>query len=92
MSPTSDMKELLSSVKEVRAIDAHTVDIETNGANPLLVNNLTNMFMMDQGWAEANDVLEPHDASAGETNFATLNTNGTGAFMLKSRAVDERGV
>ncbi len=92
MTASSDMKELLSSVKEVRAVDDHTVDIETHGANPLLVNNLTNMFMMDQGWAEANDVLEPHDFSAGETNFATLNTNGTGAFMLQSRAVDERTV
>ena len=45
----SEMKELLSSVKEVRAVDAYTVDIETNGANPLLVNNLTNMFIMDKG-------------------------------------------
>ena len=50
------------------------------------------MFMMDQGWAEANDVLTPHDIAAGETNYATLNTNGTGAFMLVSRAVDERTV
>ena len=35
MADGSDMKELLSSVKEVRAVDAYTVDIETNGANPL---------------------------------------------------------
>ena len=62
------MKELLSSV-EVRAVDAHTVDIETNGANPLLVNNLTNMFMMDKGWSEANDVMTPHDVAKGEINF-----------------------
>lgn len=88
----SDMKELLSSVKDVRAVDALTVDIETNGANPLLVNNLTNLFMMDQGWAAANDVLTPHDFTAGETNYATLNANGTGAFMLVSRSVDERTV
>ena len=74
-------KKLLSSIKDVRAVDAHTVDIETNGANPLLVNNLTNMFMMDKGWATANDVLTPHDVAKGETNFATMNTNGTGAFM-----------
>lgn len=92
MADGSDMKELLSSVKDVRAVDAYTVDIETNGANPLLINNLTNMFMMDKGWAQANDVLTPHDVAAGETNYATLNTNGTGAFMLASRTVDERTV
>ena len=34
MADGSDMKELLSSVKEVRAVDSHTVDIETNGPNP----------------------------------------------------------
>ena len=39
--PTSAMKELLTSVKEVRKVDDLTVDIETNGPNPLLVNNLT---------------------------------------------------
>ena len=88
MADGSDMKELLSSVKEVRAVDSHTVDIETHGANPLLVNNLTNMFMMDKGWAEANDVMTPHDVAKGETNFATMNTNGTGAFKLVSRSID----
>ena len=92
MAEGSDMKELLSSVKEVRAVDSHLVDIETNGSNPLLVNNLTNMFIMDKGWAEANDVLTPHNVAEGETNYATLNTNGTGAFMLVSRAVDEKTV
>jgi len=90
MADGSDMKELLSSVKEVRAVDSHTVDIETNGANPLLVNNLTNMFMMDKGWAEKNNVMTPHDVAKGETNFATMNTNCTGAFKLVSRTIDEK--
>jgi peptide/nickel transport system substrate-binding protein len=92
MADGSDMKELLSSVKEVRAVDSHTVDIETNGPNPLLVNNLTNMFMMDKGWAEANNVMTPHNVAKGETNFATMNTNGTGAFKLVSRTIDEKTV
>ena len=35
--PTSAMKELLTSVKEVRKVDDLTVVIETNGPNPLLV-------------------------------------------------------
>ena len=92
MADGSEMKELLSSIKEVRAVDSHVVDIETNGANPLLINNLTNMFMMDKDWSEDNDVTTPHDVAKGETNFATMNTNGTGAFMLVSRSVDEKTV
>ena len=92
MADGSEMKELLSSVKDIRAVDAHTVDLETNGANPLLVNNLTNMFIMDKGWSKSNDVLTPHDVAKGETNFATMNTNGTGAFILVSRSIDEKTV
>ena len=92
MADGSDMKELLSSIKEVRAVSPYVVDVETNGANPLLVNNLTNLFMMDKDWAVAHDVLTPHDVAKGETNYATANTNGTGAFTLISRAVDEKTV
>jgi len=90
--PTSAMKELLTSVKEVRKVDDLTVDMETNGPNPLLVNNLTNMFMMDSEWTEENGVSAPQDVAGGETTFAASNTNGTGAYMLESRAVDEKTV
>ena len=89
---SSDMKGLLTSVKDVRAVDDLTVDIETNGANPLLINNLTNLFIMDRGWSEANDSATPQDFAAGETSFAAANTNGTGAFQLVSRTPDERTV
>ena len=47
---------------------------------------------MDKGWSEAKDVMTPHDVAKGETNFATMNTNGTGAFILVSRSVDEKTV
>jgi len=90
--PTSAMKELLTSVKEVRMVDDLTVDVETNGPNPLLVNNLTNLFMMDSDWTEENGVSAPQDIAAGETTYAASNTNGTGAYMLVSRAVDEKTV
>ena len=59
MKPTSAMKELLSSVKEVRKVDNHTVDIETNGPNPLMPNNLTNLFIMDSVWTAASGSEAP---------------------------------
>ena len=92
MKPTSAMKELLTSVKEIRKVDDHTVDIETNGPNPLLINNLTNLFVMDSGWTEKNGASDPQDVAAGETTFASQNTNGTGAFMLVSRTPDQKTV
>jgi peptide/nickel transport system substrate-binding protein len=92
MKPTSAMKELLTSVKDIRMVDDHTVDIETNGPNPLLINNLTNLFVMDSGWTEKNGAGDPQDVAAGETTFAAQNTNGTGAFVLISRTPDQKTV
>jgi len=91
-SEKSNMKELLSSIKEVRAVDDHTVEFVTNGPNPILPSNLTNLFMMDKGWAEDNGVVEVQDVEGGEKTFASTNTNGTGAYVLVSREPDVKTV
>ncbi len=90
--PTSAMKELLTSVKEVRKVSDHVVDFETHGPNPLLINNLTNLFVMDSDWTEKNGAGNPQDVSAGETTFASQKTNGTGSFVLVSRTPDQKTV
>ncbi len=92
MKPTSAMKELLSSVVSVTKVDDFTIDIKTDGPNPLMPANLTNTFIMDSDWAAANDSAEPQDIANGGDNFAAKNTNGTGAFKLVSRVVDEKTV
>ncbi len=84
----SNFKELLTGVVEVRQTGDYTVEIETDGPNPLLPNNLTNIMMMDQGWAEANDTGAVQDYAAGEDTYAARNTNGTGPFVLQSRTAD----
>ena len=89
---TSDMKGLLNSIVDVRKVDDLTVDIETAGANPLLINNLTNLFIMDQGWTESNGSAVPQDFANGQTTFAAVNANGTGAYQLVSRTPDERTI
>ncbi|MTI44750.1 peptide/nickel transport system substrate-binding protein [Roseibium hamelinense] len=92
MQPTSAMKELLSSIKEVRKVDDSTVHIETNGPNPLLPNNLTNLFIMDSDWAVSNGCEEPQDVAAGGDNPCVRSTNGTGAYVLESRKQDSETV
>jgi peptide/nickel transport system substrate-binding protein len=92
MAPTSDMKGLLTSVESVTKVDDYTVHVKTKGPNPLLVNNLTNTFMMDKEWSEANNATKPQDFKNKEENFAVRNANGTGAFMLVSREPDVRTV
>jgi len=92
MKPTSAMKELLSSVVDVVKIDDHTVHIKTKGANPLLPNNLTNLFIMDSGWAKKHKVEEPQDIANGGDNYAVRHSNGTGAYVLVSREPDAKTV
>jgi peptide/nickel transport system substrate-binding protein len=92
MSETSAMKELLASVAEVMKVDDYTIHVRTEGPNPLFPNNLTNLFMMDQGWAEANNVVAVQDIANGEDSFAARNANGTGAFSLTSREPEVRTV
>jgi len=92
MKPTSAMKELLSSVTDVVKVDDHTVHIKTKGANPLLPNNLTNLFVMDEGWATKHGAVDPQDFANGGQNHAVTNANGTGAYMLMSRAPDAKTV
>ncbi|MEM9267629.1 MAG: ABC transporter substrate-binding protein, partial [Pseudomonadota bacterium] len=77
---------------EVRAPDPMTVEIVTNGPNPIMPNNLTNMFIMDKDWAEANNAVKVQDYEGGEDTFAAKNANGTGPYKLVSREPDVRTV
>ena len=92
MTEDSDYKELLASVKEVRAAGDYMIEIETNGPNPIMPNNLTNMFMMDKDWAEANNAVKVQDYEGGEDTFAAKNANGTGPYKLASREPDVKTV
>ncbi len=88
----SDMKELLNSITEVRAVDDYTIEMVTDGPNPILPNNLTNLFIMDKDWAEANNAVKVQDFEGGEDTFSARNANGTGPYKLISREPDVRTV
>lgn len=88
----SDYKEQAKNVTSVQVIDDYTVKLMTDGPNPILPNQLTSIYMMDKGWAEANNVTAPQDFKAKEETYAVRNANGTGPFKLVSRAPDEMTV
>lgn len=89
---TSNFKEYITAVTEVKAIDDYTVQIVTEGPHPLLPNQITEIMMMDKGWADANGVAEPQNYEQGEETFAVRNANGTGPFTLELREPDVRTV
>ena len=92
MTPDSDYKELLASVKEVRAPNSHVFEIVTDGPNPIMPSNLTNLFIIDKGWAEANNAVKVQDYEGGEDTYAAKNANGTGPYKLASREPDTKTV
>lgn len=63
LSPTSDLKNDISSIKEVKIVDSHTVQIITKEPNPILRNQLTNVFIMSKAWCEKHNVTAPQDLS-----------------------------
>lgn len=88
--PDSDFGEQVSSIKEVKVIDDYTVHFITDGPNPILPNEITNVYMMDKTWSEKNGVAKPQDFEGKEETFAVRNTNGTGPFILQERLIDEK--
>ena len=91
-TPGSISKLNLGNVKDVRKVDAFTVDVETKAPFPLLLNEMLNLTVMSRAWCEANNAKEASDLQQKKENFANRNANGTGPFMLKSREVDVKTV
>jgi len=81
-SEEADTRSWFAPVSEVVVVDDFTVDIMTSAPNPIFPDSIANWMIMDSGWAEANNATRP-DKEAG--NFATLNANGTGAFVVTER-------
>ncbi len=89
---TSDYATYLEPVVEAIAVDTHTVQLITGAPYPLLLENLTTIFIMSRDWAAKHDVVQVQDRAAGEENYAVRNANGTGAFKLDIREPDIRTV
>jgi peptide/nickel transport system substrate-binding protein len=92
LMPSSDMREILESVADVKVVDPLTVRIITKGADPILPDAITNIYVMSKSWAEENKVTTPQDIAKGQETYAVRHTNGTGAFKLDLREPDVRTV
>lgn len=81
-SEQADTSSWFAPVSDVIVVDDFTVDMMTTSPNPIFPDSIANWMIMDSGWAEANSATRP-DKETG--NYATLNTNGTGAFAITNR-------
>ncbi|AXI45753.1 ABC transporter substrate-binding protein [Sulfitobacter sp. SK012] len=78
----ADVRSWFAPVSEVRVVDDFTIDFVTTAPNPLFPSSIANFMILDKDWAMSNDAALPaRDAE----NFATINVNGTGPFVVASR-------
>ena len=86
--PTSPLKGNLPAYKSAKKVDAHTIDIEVTDTYPLLLNDLTNIYVFSAPWLIKNNATLPTDAGKGVEGYPTNNANGTGPFRVESRKPD----
>jgi peptide/nickel transport system substrate-binding protein len=90
--PTSDFKEYISTISGVKAIDDYTVQIKTSKPNPILLNQLSNIFIMSKKWSTDNFVVAPQNWDAGQETFSATNALGTGPFKITLREPNTKTV
>jgi len=89
---TSDFKEYISTVSGVEAIDDYTVKITTSKPNPILLNQLSNIFVMSRDWSEKNFAVTAQNWDAGQETFSATNAMGTGPFKITLREPNTKTV
>ena len=92
LEKTSDFSAYMQGIKEARKIDALTVDIITDGPTPTLLDQLTEVRLMNKAWALKFKVQRPQDYKNKEETYTARHANGTGPFALKTREPDVKTV
>jgi peptide/nickel transport system substrate-binding protein len=82
----------IGRVRAIEKVDDLTVDLILFAPYPILPRELSDFGIMNRAWAVANGADRPVTPTSGQDSFAAANSNGTGAFMLRSREVDVRTV
>ena len=89
---TSNYANFVDSVAKVEAVDPLTVDVTTNGPDPILLDKLTSVAIMSRSWCEANGATEAQNAAQAQEIATARRTNGTGPFRLASREAQVKTV
>ena len=89
---TSPLKGNLPAYKSSKKVDDHTVEIEVNGPYPLLLNDLTNIYIFDKEWMEANNACcRPTAARASRATPPTTPT-APGRSVSNCRRADAKTI
>ncbi len=86
--PTSQVSVYANALGEVVKLDELTVEFRLKVVNPVFLQHLDSVMVMNKAWCEKFKVTKPLDYKNKEETHASLHANGTGPFVLSSRAPD----
>ena len=83
--PTANIAVYANALGTPVAIDRETVEFRLPKVNPVFLQHLDAVFIMNKAWCEQHKVVRPLDYKNKEESFAGFNANGTGPFLLVNR-------
>ena len=89
---TSQFSTYANALGEPRKVDEWTVDFQLKTVNPVFLQHVDTVSIMSRAWSEKHKVTKPLDYKNKEETHASRNANGTGPYVLVSRAPDIRTV
>jgi peptide/nickel transport system substrate-binding protein len=84
--PTSQINNYATAVGEPVKVDESTVEFRLKTVNPVFLQHLDALWIMSKSWSEKHKVTKPLDYKNKEETYASMNMNGTGPYILASRA------
>lgn len=84
-APGSAIASALAAIREVRAVDAQTVDIVTTTPDPALPEEIVPWNIMSAAWCAAHGATAPADPAIAGDDFVAHHADGTGPFMIATR-------
>ena len=89
---TSQLRAYANAAGTARRIDELTVEFVTPGPNPILLEHVASINVMNRAWCERHRAAKPQNFAAKEDMITARQAMGTGPFMLRSREPDVKTV
>ena len=88
----SDIRTYALALGEPKAVDALTVEFVLPQVNPVFLQHLTTLPIMNRAWAEKHGAARPIDYKSRQEGYAAAHANGTGPYRLALRQPDVKTV
>jgi len=89
----SDQKVRAAFISDIKRIDDYTIELTTPSPSPVLMQEMTFLYIMDKEWSEANNTTNAANVKdKNGAGYANLHANGTGPFKVVERQSDVRTV